>query len=243
MTDIKQLLKEFEHFAHGQNLHAAFTELLDWTLLPFKKWNSAAEQTQALETYKTHPRVTQLVSLITLIGDLSEDFSDPIGELYMLAISNGHNGQYFTPEPICSMMSIMTIGENTLPGQTVCDCACGSGRMLLAAAKINRHLNFYGADLDNTCCKMALINMLLNSLNGEIAHMNTLSNDFYTGYSIGTTLVNGYHMPYYIEFTEPELSYIWLKPNQIAKPKTAFTNPFEPVRSLQPINGVQATLF
>jgi type I restriction enzyme M protein len=36
MTDIKQLLKEFERYAYGQSLQSAFTELLDWTLLPFK---------------------------------------------------------------------------------------------------------------------------------------------------------------------------------------------------------------
>ena len=34
MTEIKQLLIAFERFAYGQSLHTAFTELLDWTLLP-----------------------------------------------------------------------------------------------------------------------------------------------------------------------------------------------------------------
>ena len=90
---------------------------------------------------------------------------------------------------------------------------------------------------------MALLNMLLNSLQGEIAHMNTLSNEFYTGYKVSTTLVEGYHMPYYIEFTNPELSYIWLKPTQSVKPKAVFATSFEPVRAAQPINGVQGTLF
>jgi len=50
------------------------------------------------------------------------------------------------------------------------------------------------------------------TLKGEIAHMNSLSNDFYRGYKVQTTLVEGYHMPYYIEFTEPEQSSIWLRP-------------------------------
>jgi len=114
--------------------------------------------------------------------------------------------------------------------------------MLLSAAKINRHARFYAADLDITCCKMTLVNMLLNSLQGEVAHMNTLSNDFYKGYKVSTTLVNGYHMPYYVEFDQPELSYIWLRPvKQQSKP--VFTTPFEPVRAAQPINGVQGSLF
>jgi DNA modification methylase len=93
------------------------------------------------QTYQSHPKVDQLVKPITAIGDLSEGINDPLGEpFYMQAISNGHNGQYFSPVPICDIMATMSVGDDSRPGQTVCDCACGSGRMLLAAAKINRHL-------------------------------------------------------------------------------------------------------
>jgi ribosomal protein L11 methylase PrmA len=243
MTDIKQLLKEFERFAYGQSLHTAFVDILDWTLLPFRKFDDAESQNIALEKHQTHPKVKQLVTLVTIIGDLSEGFCDPLGELYMQAISNGHNGQYFTPTPICDMMATMSVGDHSLPGQTVADCACGSGRMLLAAAKINRYLHLYGADLDNTCCKMALLNMLFNSLTGEIAHMNSLSNEFYTGYKLNSTLVKGYHFPYYIEFTEPSQSYIWLKPNQIVAPKPKFDKPFQPIISSNPTIGIQGSLF
>ncbi|WP_158827679.1 N-6 DNA methylase [Mucilaginibacter lacusdianchii] len=239
MTEIKPLLTAFERFAYGTSLHTAFTDLLDWMLLPFKMHENAEAQSAALDTYRNHKKVNELVELVKIVGDLSEGFRDPLGELYMQAISNGHNGQYFTPELICDMMAAISVGNPT-DGQTVADCACGSGRMLLSAAKINRHLRLYGADLDITCCKMALVNMLLNSLQGEIAHMNSLSNDFYRGYKINTTLVNGYHMPYYIEFTEPEQSYIWLKP---IKEQPKFDKPFEPVRAKSPINGVQGSLF
>jgi len=243
MTEIKELLTEFNRFAYGQSLHTAFTDMLDWTLLPFKRYDAADEQRKALENYQSHPKVEQLVKLITLIGELSENFRDPLGELFMEAISNGHNGQYFTPEHMCEMMAIMSLGEESKPLQTVCDPACGSGRMLIAAAKINRHMFFYGADLDITCCKMALLNMLLNSLKGEIAHMNTLSNEFYRGFKVDTVLVDGFHMPYYIDFTEPELSDIWLRPMKVEEVKTQFDKPFEPVSSVKSVVGVQGCLF
>src|SRR5437879_3356736 len=110
MTEIKQLLTAFERYAYGQSLQSAFTELLNWTLLPFKKFDNAEDQLQAFEAFRNHPKVDQLITLITLIGDLSENFNDPIGELYMQSISNGHNGQYFTPTPVCEMMSAITIG-------------------------------------------------------------------------------------------------------------------------------------
>lgn len=212
-------------------------------MLPFKKYESTALQTQALETYQNHPKVTQLVSLVSIIGDISEGFEDPLGELYMLAISNGHSGQYFTPTPICNMMAAINIGDNSYPGQTVYDPACGSGRMLLAAAKINRHMRFYGADLDLTCCKMSLVNMMLNSLTGEIAHMNTLSNEFYTGFKADTLLVDGYHIPYFTEFTNADKSYICLHDLKGTVPKLTFETPFVVVKAAQPINGVQGTLF
>jgi len=243
MTNINQLLKDFERFAYGQSLSSAFTELLDWTLLSFKWFESGDEQRAAFETFRMHKKVDQLTSLIAAIGDLSEHYCDPLGELFMQAISSGHNGQFFTPEPLCDMMTTMTIGENSKPNQTICDPACGSGRMLLSAAKINRDARFYGADLDITCCKMALINMLFNSLHGEIAHMNTLSNLFFTGYKVCTTLIDTHHVPYYIEFTDPEQSYICLHDLKANNSKSAFDTPFQPVRSAQPFNGVQGSLF
>lgn len=139
------------------------------------------------------------------------------------------------------MMSIMT-ADTLKDGEKVLDPACGSGRMLLAAAKRNRFAIFHGADLEITCCKMALINTLLNSLTGEIAHMNSLSNEFYTGYHVQTTIVNGFHIPFYVEFTERELSHIWIHPLKGQTVKPAFDKPFEPVSALQPINGIQGCL-
>ena len=82
MTDIKELLTEFNRFAYGQSLHTAFTDMLDWMLLPFKRYDAADEQRKALEKYQSHPKVENLVKLITLIGELSEGYRDPLGELH-----------------------------------------------------------------------------------------------------------------------------------------------------------------
>lgn len=70
------------------------------------------------------------------------------------------------------------------PGMSVCDCACGSGRTLLAAAKINRNMIFVGSDIDLTCVKMAVVNLAYNSLIGEVAWMNTLSLEHYASFHI-----------------------------------------------------------
>lgn len=143
---------------------------------------------------------------------IQDEFSDPLGEFYMQYISHGRLGQYFTPEPITTLMATINIQKPTTPGQTVLDPACGSGRTLLAAARIDRSFLLYGADLDPICCKMTVINMLLHSLEGEVANMNSLSNEFFKGYQLRTKLIDGYYYPYFIEFTEPEKSAIWLHP-------------------------------
>jgi type I restriction-modification system DNA methylase subunit len=56
---------------------------------------------------------------------------------------------------------------------TVCDCCCGSGVMLLAAAEVTPRwaldwglVQFYGQDIDRTCVRMAQVNMMLYGLNG-----------------------------------------------------------------------------
>jgi type I restriction enzyme M protein len=82
---------------------------------------------------------------------------------------------------------------------------------------------------------MALINLLFNSLKGEIAHMNSLSNEFFTGYKVCTTLVNGYHIPY-TEFNEPGQSHIWLKPVK-EHSKSAFTTTLKPYSLLKREKG------
>lgn len=242
MKDINKLIKLFEQYAHAQSYSAAFSTMLDYFLIAFKFYETDADQVAAIAQLTSYKKKDEHIALLTEIGELSEGFEDPLGALYEQLISKGRNGQFFTPEPIATMMASIVSLDNLEADQTVCDPACGSGRMLLAAAKMNRHLRFYGADIDPLCSKMAVVNMLLNSLTGEIAHMDTLANAFYKGYKTGTILKNGYHHPYYREFTDPEESYIWLRPTANASPK-GFDTPFTPTKSALMNEGVQGDLF
>lgn len=237
MTDVNKLLTQFDKYAYGKSAETAFTNLLDAILIPFKMYDTPQEHEAMIATITGLPQRETLASMAKLIGELSEGFRDPFGELYMQKVSKGHMGQYFTPEHVCDLMAAISVG---IPesGKTVLDPACGSGRMLLSAAKINRDLEFYGADIDAVCCKMALVNMLLQSLIGEIAHMNSLSNEFFTGYRVRTTLFNGHYYPWYWESTNPDDSSIWLR--STAKPDVKFAD----TTILHPAGGYnQGTLF
>lgn len=108
---------------------------------------------------------------------------DPFGDYFEEYLSNAQNGQFFTPQCICDLMTSIThvpragVDTGKEHDKRVYDPACGSGRLLLSSAKLNRNRCFVGADISYTCCLMTLINLCLNSLNGEVLHMNTLSAD------------------------------------------------------------------
>lgn len=104
----------------------------------------------------------------------------------MLEITKGQNGQYFTPDPVCQMMVKMQFMDDQSEGQRVLDPACGSGRMLLNAAKLHPKNHFFGGDNTNTCAKMATLNFFLNGLKGEVAWMDCLSMEWFGGWQVNT---------------------------------------------------------
>lgn len=243
MKDYSTLFRLFETFAYPDNSSTALNDLLNHFLLSFR-WHAAPEeQLNAQKKLTGHPKKELLANVFTEIGELSEGFGDPLGALYEEMVSKGHNGQFFTPEPIAALMAQISITSETPARQTVFDPACGSGRLLLAAAKINRHLLFYGADIDELCCKICVVNMLLNSLTGEIAHMDSLANHFYKGYKFATTLYNGFYYPHVIEFTDSYESRIWLKTVDAKISRQGFKTEFEPQKPPIMSKGTQGSLF
>lgn len=210
--------KVFEQLSYAQDYSTTFTDFLDFTLFQL----SAMRTKGQIETMKNMDRrykaeqgalMGELFTLFTHAaenygGDHDKDglefntkgkgFHDVLGDLFMDLVSHGHNGQYFTPQNVCDMMSLMVMGDHNpdMPeNPTVCDPACGSGRMLLSAAKVNRHAIFYGADISDTCVKMTALNMTVNTMVGEVACMNTLSMEHYHSWHIRRVLVDGYWIP------------------------------------------------
>lgn len=139
-------------------------------------------------------------ALVIEMDNKGEGLKDGFGDFYMECLSHGHNGQFFTPEPICEMMVRMLNPAGF--GEWVADCCCGSGRMLMAAAKVSRNSLFFGADIDRTCAMMCVINLCLNGLLGEVCWMDTLMNRFYAGWRIELHPEHG--VPYIREITESE---------------------------------------
>lgn len=147
-----------------------------------------------------------MASMISEMDNHGNGLHDVLGTYFESEISMGHNGQFFTPEAICDLMAQLM--HPISYGQSIADPACGSGRNLMAAAKINRHCMFFGADNDVDCARMTSINMVLNGMFGEVAWMDSLTNEYYSGWKIG--IHPSMNVPYLLEIPK-EKSLIHLK--------------------------------
>jgi len=118
---------------------------------------------------------------------------DILGDLFQGAITYGEAGQFLSPQPLCRAMAQMTINDFEEPNETpppnetdnppplewparrtVCDPACGSGRMLLAVAEINRSWEFVGQDVDLRCVRLTALNLAFRGLYGYVIWGNSL---------------------------------------------------------------------
>lgn len=197
-------------------VHHVFPDFLEIAVCALSLGSKEEHYLKIISKYKQ--KEVQLLadaftSLICEMDNEGSGLKDCLGDFFMEHLSFGRNGQFFTPQPICDMMAMITNPSGA--GKTVADCACGSGRTLLAAARISRLNSFYGADIDRTCCLMAVINFCLNGMTGEVAWMDTLSNRFYGGWQIA--IHQDQPVTYVREITEAE-SYIALRIPEV-KPK------------------------
>lgn len=198
--------KCFEKLAYRQSYHTVFIDFVDFSLLMLNI-NKAPSDFADLETrWETEKDHHLFAKMFMLLGECSFNFSDALGDIFMEFVSHGRNGQYFTPEPICDMMTAMQ-GEYK-DGMSICDPACGSGRMLLSAARKNRNLNFYAGDNDLLCAKMTALNFLLNTMPGEVAHMDALSLEHHCSWHISKILIGTHYIPVYHKTGPGETSFI-----------------------------------
>ncbi|MGP8215549.1 MAG: N-6 DNA methylase [Bacteroidia bacterium] len=187
MTDIKKFTAVFERIAHSKSEDEVFTDFLDMVICALSAGKYEEEYLSIVKRYKldeVNYFCELFAELIIIMDNDGSGLNDCLGEFFQSHISRGKHGQFFTPVHVSDFMAQIIMDEDTTACKTIMDPCCGSGRMLLSAAKVNRNNYFFGADLDYRCCKMAAINMCLNGLQGEVAWMNSLSLEHWGGYAI-----------------------------------------------------------
>lgn len=235
-NDFARAFNDFT-YKHGQS--NAFIDFLDYTLLCMKWWEPNRDFSYFEKKYgNLYPRFADmLISLSEVSDNRGEGFSDALGDLFMELVSGGRNGQFFTPENICNMMAELTI-PTVKDNQSILDPACGSGRMLLAAAKRNRNAFFFGCDNDITCCKMAVINLILNTLQGEIALMDSLAMVYTKSWEVSYRNRDGINMPVYRIVNNKDDSTLWrMHINSFNHKDAELPQEAAPAEPVTPISG------
>lgn len=209
-TSLTDFQNSFNSFAYQYGQSEVFVDFLDYVLLVFRWWETSRDFSYFEKKYKNlYSKFPHMLELLSNASDnLGEGFRDALGDLFMELVSQGRNGQFFTPDNVCDMMSMMTMAE-IKDNEKVLDPACGSGRMLLSAGKRNRNAWLFGCDNDITCCKMATINLLLNTLKGEIALMDSLRMDYTKSWEVSYRNHLGANMPVYRVVENKDDSQLW----------------------------------
>lgn len=137
-------------------------------------------------------RNEKLVKLLNGVGDMQlgnyqDNTIDAFGDAYeylmgMYASNAGKSGgEYFTPQEVSELLTRIAIGDKREVNK-VYDPACGSGSLLLKAAKIlGRDMvrqGFFGQEINLTTYNLCRINMFLHDIDYDkfdIAHGDTLT--------------------------------------------------------------------
>jgi len=114
-----------------------------------------------------------------LVEAMTKNDGDVLGDLFQSAISHQESGQFLTPSSISQLMSKLSIGDNEVRDDgspvLVADPACGTGRMLIDAARQNPNVELFGQDVDARCTKICALNMGLRNLYGWVVCGNSLT--------------------------------------------------------------------
>lgn len=190
ITHVRQWLKLFEDSVlYRHEPSRMFEDYLDLTLCALANQKQEERYLKVAGRYKREELevISQLFAYHILIHEhQTQDggWYDMLGDVYMDMAGRSKTsrmGQFFTPAAICDMMTRITVEDPAeAEGKSCLDPCVGSGRMLLAAHAVQPKWRLVaGADLDPICAKMCALNFWLHGVRGEVAHMNTLSQEWY----------------------------------------------------------------
>ncbi len=168
----------------GVSRSAAFEDFLTAATSALAAETMEAEYLTMVERHKNGQPGKRSIDLISklfaqLVEAMTRNDADILGDLFQAAISHQESGQFLTPESISKLLSELSIGSSEVPDDgspmLISDPACGTGRMLIDAARQNPNVELFGQDIDARCVKICSINMGLRNLYGWVVCGNTLT--------------------------------------------------------------------
>jgi len=190
--------KKLQQLAYRYSINQVFDDFLHMVVCAFSVGRMEEEYFNIAKRYT--PEEMQLfaeaLAEMVLIYDnessLNGSWSDVLGNYFgeiQSHFSASARGQFFTPDSVCNFMAqILKDNPESNERIYVNDCACGSGRTLIAHSRTdtNQRFNtFYVAqDIDFRCVLMCVINFVMFGLSGVVIHMDTIRMNVYRGFRV-----------------------------------------------------------
>lgn len=190
--------KKLEQIAYRHSINQVFDDFLRMTVCAFSVGRMEDEYMEIAKRYT--PEELQLFAealaemVLTYDRNSSEDggWCDVLGKYFeeiQSHFSASARGQFFTPDSVCQLMAEL-LKENPQSDERIFvnDCACGSGRNLIAHSRTDTNQRFntlyIAQDIDFRCVLMCVINFLMFGMSGVVIHMDTIRMDVYRGFRV-----------------------------------------------------------
>ncbi len=211
-----ELLKAFKLLGNKYGVHAVFEDFL--AMYTYAISNSVdayhyekreADYMRIVKKYSLE-EIEQIVALgchLTMELESQSGYpQDILGPLFHeLNLHNEYAGQFFSPQNICDAMAQIAIGADKLNNGkayiTVMEPACGSGAMVLAAAKAlqaqgrnyQQEMIAVCIDIDFKCVCMTYIQLALHGIPAVIIHGNTLTTEEHSRWYTPMYFIGGWY--------------------------------------------------
>lgn len=198
------IFKAIEASSRGTESEDDFTGLFDDIDVNSKKLGNTVEQ--------RNDRLVKLMNGVgeMKLGDYKDNTIDAFGDAYeflmgMYASNAGKSGgEFFTPQEVSELLTRLAVGDKKEINK-VYDPACGSGSLLLKAAKVlgkeNVRNGFFGQEVNITTYNLCRINMFLHDIDYDKFDI-----------ALGDTLVTPQHwddQPFEVIVSNPPYSIKW----------------------------------
>ena len=197
---IDEYKKEFEQlftqltYSRGREATDVFSDLLELIICCFARGSMEKRYFEIIGKYKKDeidlfPNLLAYVILQSMDME-THGYNDCLGHFYEQFIKSSWKasatGQFFTPDNICTLMAKLTIGSDQANKRLkINDCACGSGRNLLAANAQAPGNYFFGEDIDAMCVYLTTVNFILHKMEGQVCCLDSIMPDrFFFGYEV-----------------------------------------------------------
>lgn len=218
-NDLKPFQKLFEKLTNRHSDQEVWNDFLEIVICCYAMQQMEERYLSVIKKYKKQ-EIEILAQMYAEIVNLysrnlgHEKWFDGLGAFYETYINTvakaSRTGQFFTPETICDFKARVVLNpDHANQGLRINDCACGSGRLLLAANAVAHGNLYYAEDIDPMCVRLTTVNFLFHNMNGQIVCHNSLDPSSYNfGYEISHPLLFAPMIPV-IRHLEKEDAYVY----------------------------------